>query len=739
MRISYRIMAWAVASLLVGGCASHGGAKKVPKAGAPAAGAGAAAELIPRRLIFGNPDRTGVQISPDGRHVSFLAPRDGVMNVYVAPADAPDKAQPITNDRTRGITRYFWAFDSKHVLYAKDQGGNENWNVFSVPIEAPDQEKNLTPNDKVAAQVAAVSERHPESVLIGINDRDPRFHDLYRVNIATGEKTLLAQNPGQIEGNTVAAFMADDDYHVRFAAASTPDGGEALYEPAGAAGAAPPAQWKLFEKIGADDTMTTNPQGFDKTGRTLYMSDSRGRDTGALYAVDLRTKQKKLLAEDPRADVGEALVHPTEKTVQAVAFNYERQHWKVLDKSIQGDFDYLRTVADGEVNVTSRSLDDKTWVVAYLMDDGPVRYYRYDRPAKKATFLFTNRKALEGLPLAKMQPVVIKSRDGMNLVSYLTLPRDSSATAASGSSRADDQTAAPRPTKPLPMVLFVHGGPWGRDAWGLNGIHQWLANRGYAVLSVNFRGSTGFGKKFVNAGNKEWAGKMHDDLIDAVNWAVKGGVADKDKVAIMGGSYGGYATLVGLTFTPDTFACGVDIVGPSRIVTLFETIPPYWVAGLNMFKLRVGDHTTEEGRKFLDSRSPLMYADRIKKPLLIGQGANDPRVKQAEADQIVRAMKEKNLPVVYVLYKDEGHGFVRPENRLSFNAVTEQFLAEHLGGRAEPIGDDFKGSSIAVPEGAQYVKGVNEALGKGQQPAAKADGDGRPMETEFERPAAAAR
>jgi dipeptidyl aminopeptidase/acylaminoacyl peptidase len=728
-------------TLLCGGCARNNEAKaRADKAGG--AGAGAAVQLIPRRLIFGNPDRAGVQVSPDGKHVSFLAPRDGVMNVYVAPADDPASAKPVTNDHTRGITRYFWAFDSKHVLYAQDQGGNENWNVFSVAVDAPDRAKNLTPNDKVAAQVAAVSERHPESVLIGINDRDPRFHDLYRVDIATGEKTLLAQNPGQIEGNTVSGFMADDDYNVRFAAASTPDGGNALYEPAGTQGGAPPAQWKLFEKIGADDTMTTSPEGFDKTGRVLYLADSRGRDTAALYAVDLRTKQKKLLAEDPRADVGQVLVHPTEKNVQAVAFNYERQHWKVLDKSIQADFDALRKVADGEINVASRTLDDKTWIVAFLMDDGPVRYYRYDRPSKKATFLFTNRKALEGQPLAKMYPVVIKSRDGLNLVSYLTLPKGS-VTAASGGSRADKQDQTPRPAHPLPMVLLVHGGPWGRDEWGLNGIHQWLANRGYAVLSVNFRGSTGFGKTFVNAGDKEWAGKMHDDLIDAVNWAVKNGVADKDKVAIMGGSYGGYATLVGLTFTPDTFACGVDIVGPSRIVTLFETIPPYWVAGLNMFKRRVGDHTTAEGRKFLDSRSPLMYADRIKKPLLIGQGANDPRVKQAQADTIVNTMKQKNLPVVYVLYKDEGHGFVRPENRLSFNAVAEQFLAEHLGGRAEPIGDDFKGSSIAVPEGAQYVKGVSEALGLGQQPSAKAGTDaratqGQVMETEFERPAAAA-
>jgi dipeptidyl aminopeptidase/acylaminoacyl peptidase len=305
--------------------------------------------------------------------------------------------------------------------------------------------------------------------------------------------------------------------------------------------------------------------------------------------------------------------------------------------------------------------------------------------------------------------VTIKSRDCLNLVSYLTLPR--------GAAREQPALTPPAVNERLPMVLFVHGGPWGRDSWGLNGMHQWLANRGYAVLSVNFRGSTGFGKKFVNAGNMEWAGKMHDDLLDAVDWAVKNGYADKDKVAIMGGSYGGFATLVGLTFTPDRFACGVDIVGPSRIVTLFETIPPYWVSGLNMFKKRVGDHTTEEGRKFLDSRSPLSRVDQIKKPLLIGQGANDPRVKQAEADQIVKAMKEKNLPVVYVLYSDEGHGFQRPENRLSFNAVTEQFLADHLGGRAEPIGEDFRNSTIQVPEGAQHVKGVAAALDQ-SKPAA---------------------
>jgi dipeptidyl aminopeptidase/acylaminoacyl peptidase len=348
--------------------------------------------------------------------------------------------------------------------------------------------------------------------------------------------------------------------------------------------------------------------------------------------------------------------------------------------------------------VTSRTLDDSTWTVAFLVDNSPARSYLYDRKAKKAMFLFTNRKALEGLPLAHTFPRVIKSRDGLDLVSYLTLPPWS------------DQDGNGRPDRPLPMVLLVHGGPWARDTWGLDPEHQWLANRGYAVLSVNYRGSTGFGKAFINAANREWAGKMHVDLLDAADWAVREGIALKDKIAILGGSYGGYAVLVGLTFTPDVFACGVDIVGPSSLVTLLNTIPPYWEPAIAMFTTRVGDHRTEEGRKFLESRSPLSFVDRIQRPLLIGQGANDPRVKQSEADQIVAGMQRKGIPVTYVLYPDEGHGFARPENRLSFNAVVEAFLSQYLGGRYEPVGNDFKGSTITVPTGAAGAPGLEAAL-----------------------------
>ena len=404
------------------------------------------------------------------------------------------------------------------------------------------------------------------------------------------------------------------------------------------------------------------------------------------------------MAEDPRADVGSMIVHPTEKTIQAVGFNYTREEWKILDESIRADLDFLATVEDGEVIITSRTLDDTLWTVAFLLDDGPIKFYLYDRSQKKATFLFSSRDDLDQYELVKMHTPVIKSRDGMNLVSYLTLPRDS------------DPDGDGVPNRALPMVLDVHGGPWARDDWGFNSTHQWLANRGYAVLSVNYRGSTGFGKNFINAANGEWSGKMHDDLIDAVNWAVEQGIADRDKVAIMGGSYGGYATLVGLTYTPDVFACGVDIVGPSSLVTLLENVPPYWIPFMPVMKVRVGDVDTEEGRAELLKRSPLSLVDKIARPLLIGQGANDPRVTQVEADQIVEAMQAKHIPVTYVLYPDEGHGFALEQNRMSFNAVTEAFLAEHLGGQFEPVGDDFTDSSIHVPVGAAEVPGVANVL-----------------------------
>ena len=646
-------------------------------------------QLIPREVLFGNPDKSMVRLSPDGTRISYLAPVDGVMNVWVGPADDPAAAKPVTNDTFRGIPSYGWTYTNEHILYLQDQAGNENWRVYSVNLNTGEI-IDLTPLEGVQARVQAFSPKFPNEIIVALNDRIPQLHDLYRINIDTGERTLILENEGFV------SFFIDVEFNVRLAMRMTPDGGMEYLSRTEEGG------WEPFMQIPMEDVLTTSPVWFDKTGTILYMIDSRGRDTSALFALNLETGEQTLIAEDPRADLSDVMVHPTERNVQAVAFTYERKHWQVLDESIAEDLEYLGTVADGEVEVLFRTLDDKYWMVFYLLDDGPGQYYRYDRDAQEAQFLCTNREALEGLPLAKMHPVVIESRDGLNLVSYYTLPVGS------------DSDGNGRPDAPLPMVLVPHGGPWARNNWGYNTLHQWLANRGYAVLSVNFRSSTGFGKAFINAGNLEWGAKIHDDLIDAVDWAIWEEIADPDKVAILGGSYGGYSTLVGLTFTPETFACGVAWAAPSNLVSLLEAIPPYWEPTIELFATRVGDVRTEEGRAFLTERSPLTYVDQIQRPLLIGQGANDVRVPQAEADRIVQAMQEKGITVTYLLYPDEGHGLARPENAMSFFAAAEAFLSECLGGRYEPIGDDFEGSSITVPVGAEHVPGLTEALSEAE-------------------------
>ncbi len=656
--------------------------------------------LIHRELLFGNPDKTRVQLSPDGSKISYLAPANGVLNVWVGPAVNPEAARPVTNDTERGIRFYGWAYTNDHIIYFQDQGGDEQWRIYSVNL-SNGKTRNLTPFEGISAYVQAISHKCPEEIVIAINNRNASFHDLYRVNIKTGNMTLVQEN------NEFVGFYVDDDYNVLFAVKMTPDGGKEILEPAGN------GNWTSFMKIGMEDERTTNILGFDKTGEVAYMADSSDRDTAALYALNLKTGEKTLLAEDPQSDlnwiwtygiidlyVPQILVHPTEKNVQAAAFNYERVQWQVIDPAIAQDLEYLEKVADGDFHVMSRTLADNAWIVDYTVDNGPKRYYYYDRNKREAKFLFTGFSGLEGRTLAKMNPVVIKSRDGLNLVSYYTLPLNCDSN--------DDGI----PDKPLPMVLFVHGGPWIRDDWGFSHDHQWLANRGYAVLSVNFRGSTGFGKNFTNAGNLEWGRKMQYDLLDAVDWAVQKGIADSNRVAIMGGSYSGYAALVGMTFTPETFACGVDICGISNLTDWIESFPPYWGSVIDLMAIRVGDVRTEEGRKLLAKRSPINYVDLIQRPLLIAQGANDARARQSESERIVQAMQMKNHPVTYVLYSDEGHGFARPENRLSFYAVAEAFLSQHLGGRFEPVGDDFLDSSITVPVGANEIPCLEAAISK---------------------------
>lgn len=645
--------------------------------------------LIPRKALFGNPDRAFTRISPDGEQISWLAPRDGVLNVWTAPRDNLASARPVTKDTGRGIRFYGWAFTNRHILYLQDKDGDENWRLYSVELDDLSV-KDLTPLEGVQAQIKAASPHFPDQVLVGVNDRNPQLHDLYQIDISSGERTLLIENLGFLD------FLIDDErFNVLAALQMRPDGGIDILK-------RDQEEFVMWESIQQEDTLTTQPAGVDKTGTKLYLMDSRGRNTSALYESDLNTRERILLAEDPLADASEVILHPTEKNIQAVSFTYERKRWQILDEAIQPDLQTLREELKGEVEVIDRSLDDRYWIVFEHLDNSPGRYHLYQRASRTLQFLFTNRTALEDSSLAEMRSTILRTRDNLDMVAYYTLPVGA------------DSNMDGIPDEPLPMVFFPHGGPWSRDIWGFNPFHQLLANRGYAVLSANFRSSTGFGKAFVNAGDRQWAGKIMEDQVDAVQWAIDRGIAQMDKVAIMGGSFGGYSTLAGLTFYPDLFACGVDIVGPSNLITLLESIPPYWQPMVELFTTRVGDFRTEEGRELLRQHSPLTYADRIKRPLLIAQGANDPRVKQAESDQIVQAMQAKGIPVTYVLYPDEGHGFARPENSISFTAVAEAFLAEHLGGRFEPVGDDFSRASLKVLTGIEGVPGLEEALSRAE-------------------------
>ena len=643
--------------------------------------------LIPRDALFGNPVKAAGRISPDGKTLSWIAPRDGVMNIWVAPVADPAKARALTNERTRPIRSYFWSPDSRQILFVNDKGGDENFLLYGVNV-GTGAERSLTPFDKTRVQVVGVSPLVPGRILVGVNNRDAKWHDVHSLDLASGKLTPILMNMGGYAG-----FLPDQNLVIRGALKSRPDGGSDYFRVSKNKVDAKPT-----EQITLEDSQTTQPAGYTADGKTLYWLDSRGRDTAALIAQDVATGAKTVIAENAKADIGTALSHPRTGRVEAYSVNYLKDEWTPLGTAVAADLAFLKKQLPGEFAVTSRTLADDKWTVAVASSSAPSTTWLYDRKAKKLTKLFASRPALEGIPLSKMYPIEIKSRDGLTLVSYLTLPPGS------------DPDGDGRPSAAVPMVLLVHGGPWGRDAYGFNGTHQWLANRGYAVLSTNFRASTGFGKSFISAGDLQWGRKMHDDLLDAVDWAVQRGVTAPDKVAIMGGSYGGYATLAGMAFTPDKFACGVDIVGPSNLQTLLKTIPAYWEAGKVQFYKRMGDPTTEDGRKLLDERSPLYKANQIKRPLLIGQGANDPRVNKAESEQIVNAMKAKGIPVTYVVFPDEGHGFARPVNNIAFNAVTENFLSQCLGGRAEAIGGTVRASTASVPHGAQFAPGLAEAV-----------------------------
>ena len=608
-------------------------------------------KLIPRTVLVGNPEKMMARLSPDGGRMAYVAPVNDVLNVWVKTIGENDD-RVVTHDDNRGIFRYFWAHDNKHIMYLQDKDGDENWRLYAVDLSTDDV-RDLTPYENVQVRIVDVSKHHPNTIIITMNKQDERLHDVYRLELDSGELTLVARNPGNIVG-----WMTDADFAVRGAVATTPTGDMELLIRDDE-----DASWESIITWGLEDNMTSFPVGFTKDGGSVYMIDSRNANAGRLVRLDLGTMELEIMAEDPVYDVGGVMVHPDTYEVLAVNYTKARGEWVVLDDSVRDDFEAIREIDDGNFSVTSFDHDFDTWSVAFTKDDGPIAFYTYDRNTKESEFLFVHRTELEQYTLVPMEPISFTSRDGLTIHGYATFPPN-------------------KPRRNLPMVLNVHGGPWARDVWGYNPEAQLFANRGYLCLQVNFRGSEGYGKEFLNAGNKEWAGKMHNDLIDAVNWAIDQGHADPKRIAIYGHSYGGYAALVGATFTPDVFACAVAGMGPSNLITFIDSVPPYWTTMLEMMYKRIGDPRTEE--EFLRERSPLFRVDQIKIPMLIAQGANDVRVKQAESEQIVDAMKAKGIDVEYMLFEDEGHGFAKPENRLRFYGEVEKFLAKYLGGRSEP-------------------------------------------------------
>jgi dipeptidyl aminopeptidase/acylaminoacyl peptidase len=618
-------------------------------------------ELIPREVLFGNPERVSPRLSPDGARIAWIAPHDGVLNVWVAPRSPSgaesetgvdwDAAAVVTDDKDRGIRSFNWAKDGVHLLYSQDAGGDENWRLYDVNMDTMAR-RDLTPFDGIQARIISAHKSNPGEILVGMNRDNPQLHDVYRLTLASGELVKEIDNPG------FAGWLADEEMAVRGALLPQPDGGFELQVRDTGDG-----EWRTLLTISGDDAPSSDVLSFSGDGSSLLIISADGSDTGRLARIDIATGAVEVLLEDNEADVAGAILHPDTRDPQIVEVLKDRTEYHIFDPSVEADFKAIRELNPGDPQLVSRDEADTTWLVAFTADAGPVQYYSYDRASHTGQFLFDSRPDLARYELTAMEPFSFKARDGLLIHAYASFP--------AGGTRTG-----------LPTVVNVHGGPQVRDEWGFDPEAQWLANRGYLCIQVNYRGSTGYGKSFVAAGDREWGAKMHDDLLDAVGYAVASGWTDPDRVAIYGGSYGGYAALVGAAFTPDFFTCAVDIVGPSNLKTLLESIPPYWAPLRAGLYKRVGNPDTEPD--FLWSRSPLSRAADIRIPLLIAQGANDPRVKQAESEQIVAALQAAGIDYEYMLFPDEGHGFAKPENRLKFYAAAERFLAKHLGGQSLP-------------------------------------------------------
>ncbi len=660
-------------AILVGACASAPTTPAPPPpstapAAAPAVTGDAAAAyldelppLIDRDVFFGDPEISGAQISPDGRWITFRKPYREVMNIWVKGVDEPfDAARPITADTTRPVSGYGWTEDSRYVMYVQDKAGNENFHVYAVDPAAASEAatgvppaRDLTPYEGVRALLIAAPESTPNEILVGLNDRDPAYHDVYRLNIDTGERTLVLENTGQIAG-----WQADLDGNLRLGVRVDDEGNTHILR-IDDGGTFTEVYSCTFEE-------SCGPVRFHKDGHRVYMITNKGADLTRLVLFDPATGEEELVESDPEGEVDFGGAEFSDATEELIATYYvgDRLRTYPKDAEFARHYRHLQDVLPrGDIYLGSGTEDDAKAIITVTSDVDPGATYLYDTASGDVQLLYRPRPDLPSEYLAQMQPVRYPTRNGEEVPAYLTVPKGVEA----GGLRA---------------IVFPHGGPWARDQWGYSAYPQWLANRGYVVLQPNFRGSTGYGKRWLNLGNEQWGtGTMQHDLSDGVRWLVDQGIADPDHICIMGGSYGGYATLAGLAFTPELYDCGVDIVGPSNLITLIKSVPPYWAPALAMFRKRMGNWEDPEGRAMLERQSPLFSAEKIEAPLLVIQGANDPRVNKAESDQIVVAMRDLGRDVEYMVAPDEGHGYAGEMNRLAMNAKVEEFLAEHLGGR----------------------------------------------------------
>lgn len=632
------------------------------------------AGLIARRILFENPEYQNVKISPDGKHLSYLARLDGVRNLWVTPIDAPTDAKPLTRATDRDIGwEYRWAYDNRHIIFFRDHKGDENWRAASVDIDSGDIVA-LTPEKGVKSFIQEADSKFPEEMLLRHNQRDKHLFDLFRVNIVTGKGELVYEN------RDYYALMADSQFRLRLAGKVGDEGNMAWFEHHD------DGSWTPFMTVPLDDIDSTRFLGFNEDGNKLYLIDSHGRDKAALVALDMATRETSVLASDDEADIVRALfVHRRPLGAVAVA---ARVRWHPVGDKFGKDLNALAAYDSGDLFITGIDKPADKMVAFFNHDAASGEYALIDRDSAAVKHLYVQHKALNEVKLRPLEPVKFPARDGLVLNGYLTRP------------------AAPAGSGKPPLVLVIHGGPYWRDEWGFNPEHQWLADRGYAVLSINYRGSTGYGKAFITAADHEWGGKMHDDLIDGLDWAIAQGIADADRIGFFGGSYGGYSALMAATKTPERFTCIVDLFGVSNLITFMKTIPPYWTPWFSVWKKRLGDPDKEAGKAFLIDRSPINHLERATKPILIAQGMMDVRVVPAESEQMVKALTARGVPVTYITFADEGHGFVRPENRLAFAAVAEAFFAKHLGGRVQPVGDDFAGSSIEIATGRDLVPGL---------------------------------